>query len=102
VNCRRTAGDAQNLRLLGGGGFARGSRVSNTMNQAAVPVLEPDMRKCIARKFQAFLLDEAGPTATEYAVLLALILLVVFGSVTVLGTNLNSKYLSMNAAMFGG
>ncbi len=47
-----------------------------------------------------FLRDEGGPTATEYAVMLALIIVVVMGSVTTLGSNLNTKYGVMTATMF--
>lgn len=36
---------------------------------------------------RALLLDDEGPTAVEYAVLLALILLVVIASVGTIGTN---------------
>lgn len=47
-----------------------------------------------------FFRDESGPTATEYAVMLALIIVVVMGSVATLGINLNTKYGTMNSAMF--
>lgn len=47
-----------------------------------------------------FLLDESGPTATEYAVLLALVLAVVIGSVAVFGNSLNTSFEDSNSQMF--
>ena len=39
-----------------------------------------------------FLKDEGGPTAVEYAVMLALIIVVCIASVLALGTNSNNTY----------
>jgi pilus assembly protein Flp/PilA len=39
-----------------------------------------------------FLRDEGGPTAVEYAVLLALIIVVCITAITALGTNANNTY----------
>ena len=39
-----------------------------------------------------FLRDEDGPTAVEYAVMLALIIVVCIAAVTALGTNANNTY----------
>ncbi len=39
-----------------------------------------------------FLNDESGPTAVEYAVMMALIIVVCIASVTALGTNSNNTY----------
>lgn len=39
-----------------------------------------------------FLKDESGPTAVEYAVMLALIIVVCLVSITTLGSNLNHNY----------
>jgi pilus assembly protein Flp/PilA len=41
---------------------------------------------------RAFLNDESGPTAVEYAIMMALIIVVCIASVTALGTNANSTY----------
>lgn len=46
-----------------------------------------------------FLIDEDGPTAVEYAVMLALILLAVIGTVASLGSNLNSSLDDSNTQM---
>jgi len=47
-----------------------------------------------------FLADESGPTAVEYAVMLALILVVCIAAITALGSNASSTYsnVSLNAA----
>jgi pilus assembly protein Flp/PilA len=39
-----------------------------------------------------FLSDESGPTAVEYAVMLALIIVVCITAVTTLGTNANNTF----------
>jgi pilus assembly protein Flp/PilA len=40
----------------------------------------------------SFLQDESGPTAVEYAVMLALIIVVCITAVTTLGTNANNTF----------
>jgi pilus assembly protein Flp/PilA len=42
-----------------------------------------------------FLQREDGPTAVEYAVMLALIIVVCIGAVTILGQNANSSFTSV-------
>jgi pilus assembly protein Flp/PilA len=42
----------------------------------------------------AFLKEESGPTAVEYAVMLALILLAVIAAVATLGSEANAKFSS--------
>lgn len=42
--------------------------------------------------FKQLLLDEDGPTAVEYGVMLALIVVVCLASVRVIGQNLNHTY----------
>jgi len=44
-------------------------------------------------------IEEDGPTAVEYAVMLAMILIAVVGSVRLLGTNLNSSLDDSNTQM---
>lgn len=55
----------------------------------------------IARKMREFLLDQAGPTSVEYAVLLALILVVIVASVSMLGSKVNSSISGSSTALFG-
>ena len=43
----------------------------------------------------AFVKDESGPTAVEYAVMLALIIVVCITAITALGTNANNTFTSV-------
>jgi pilus assembly protein Flp/PilA len=43
-------------------------------------------------RLREFLRSEDGPTATEYAVMFALILIVCIGSVRLIGTKVNSSF----------
>jgi pilus assembly protein Flp/PilA len=51
-----------------------------------------------------FLRDEDGPTAVEYAVMLALIIVVCIAAITTLGTNASSTFsnVSLNVAAGAG
>jgi pilus assembly protein Flp/PilA len=46
----------------------------------------------IARRAGVFLQREDGPTAVEYAVMLALIIAVCIGAITMVGQNANSTF----------
>jgi pilus assembly protein Flp/PilA len=46
-----------------------------------------------------FLRREDGPTAVEYAVMLALIIVVCIGAITTLGSNANTTFTSVGSAM---
>ena len=46
-----------------------------------------------------FLKREDGPTAVEYAVMLALIIVVCIGAITTLGSNANATFTSVGAAV---
>ena len=48
-------------------------------------------------KFVRFLKQEDGPTAVEYAVMLALIIVTCIGAVTALGSNANNTFSSAAA-----
>ena len=47
----------------------------------------------------AFLQDEDGPTAVEYAVMLALIIVVCIAAITTLGSNANSTFSFVGSAI---
>jgi pilus assembly protein Flp/PilA len=49
------------------------------------------MRK-FSQALVSFVCDESGPTAVEYAVMLALIIVVCIAAVTTLGTNANNTF----------
>jgi pilus assembly protein Flp/PilA len=46
-----------------------------------------------------FVRNEDGPTAVEYAVMLALIIVVCIGAITTLGTNANATFTSVDSAL---
>jgi pilus assembly protein Flp/PilA len=48
--------------------------------------------KSLAQKVQRFLVSEDGPTAVEYAVMLALIIIVCLSAISAVGTKANSKF----------
>jgi pilus assembly protein Flp/PilA len=48
-----------------------------------------------------FLKNEDGPTAVEYAVMLALIIVVCIAAITTLGTNANNTFTSVGTAIAG-
>ena len=61
------------------------------------------MRK-FAQRMVEFLQREDGPTAVEYAVMLALIIVVCITAITTLGTNANAtfSYVATKASQSGG
>ena len=48
--------------------------------------------KSLALKVQRFLVSEDGPTAVEYAVMLALIIIVCLTAITAVGTKAAAKF----------
>ena len=48
--------------------------------------------KSLAKKVQRFLVSEDGPTAVEYAVMLALIVIVCLTAIQAIGTNASSAF----------
>ena len=59
------------------------------------------MRALVAR-VQAFLVSEDGPTATEYAVMLALIIIVALGAITLLGNKVNAIFTNVKDGLPDG
>ena len=53
----------------------------------------------ITRKLVSFLKAEDGPTAVEYAVMLALIIVVCIAAITTLGSNANSTFSFVGSAI---
>ena len=56
------------------------------------------MRKFL-EKVQNFLKREDGPTAVEYAVMLALIIVVCITAITALGSNANKTFMSVGTSL---
>ena len=48
---------------------------------------------------KSFLKSEDGPTATEYAVMLALIIIVALGAITALGTKVSTTFSNVTTAL---
>ena len=48
--------------------------------------------KSLATSVKRFLVSEDGPTAVEYAVMLALIVVVCLSAITAIGTNADTKF----------
>ena len=59
------------------------------------------MRK-LSQAVMSFVNDESGPTAVEYAVMLALIIVVCITAVTTLGTNANNTFSYVGSKIGGG
>ncbi len=59
------------------------------------------MRSLISR-VQRFVISEDGPTAVEYAVMLALILVACITIITTLGTSISSTFGKVNSSLGGG
>jgi pilus assembly protein Flp/PilA len=57
--------------------------------------------KAILNRVQNFIKSEDGPTATEYAVMLALIIVVAIAAIQALGQNVNQTFSDVNSTAFG-
>lgn len=53
----------------------------------------------LSRAVSEFITREDGPTAVEYAVMLALIIVVCIGAITTLGNNANTTFQSVGTAI---
>jgi len=53
----------------------------------------------LANSLKRFLASEDGPTAVEYAVMLALIIIVCLGAIQAVGTNANNKFNQVQNAL---
>jgi pilus assembly protein Flp/PilA len=52
-----------------------------------------------AQSVKKFLVSEDGPTAVEYAVMMALIIVVCIGTITTVGTNADAKFSKVKDAL---
>jgi len=57
------------------------------------------MLQSLRRALVSFLAQEDGPTAVEYAVMLALIIVVCIAAITALGTNANATFTSVGNSL---
>lgn len=51
------------------------------------------------KRLKAFIRDEEGATATEYAVMLALIIVIALGAISALGTKVSTTFADIEANM---
>jgi pilus assembly protein Flp/PilA len=58
--------------------------------------------KSLAKKVQRFLVSEDGPTAVEYAVMLALIVIVCLTAIRSVGTNAAATFTGVAGQLSGG
>ena len=58
--------------------------------------------KALKERARSFLVSEDGPTATEYAVMLALIIIVALAAITLLGTRVQGIFTDVEGALPGG
>jgi len=59
------------------------------------------MKPFFASSVVNFLVSEDGPTSVEYAVMLALIIIVCIAAVTALGTNANNTFKTVGTKLAG-
>ena len=64
--------------------------------------ISEEAMKNLALKVQRFLVSEDGPTAVEYAVMLALIIIVCLTAIQAIGTNANATFQSVAAKLPAG
>lgn len=57
--------------------------------------------KKFGNKIKRFLASEDGPTAVEYAVMLALIIIVCLATITAVGNNANARFIDVRNALAG-
>ncbi len=55
--------------------------------------------KALKERIHSFVVSEDGPTATEYAVMLALIIIVALGAITLLGTKVQGIFTNVEGAL---
>jgi pilus assembly protein Flp/PilA len=55
--------------------------------------------KSLALKLQRFLVSEDGPTAVEYAVMVALIIIVCLAAVQALGTHVRTEFTNITGSL---
>jgi len=58
--------------------------------------------KGLMHRVRDFLVSEDGPTATEYAVMLALIIIVALAAITLLGNKVQSIFTNVESALPDG
>ena len=96
----RSSGDARRYR-------SRVVHFVSDMSAASVAAIEEGTVKTLMKRLRESMRDDAGQDLLEYALLVALIAIVVYGAVQTSGQNVNSLYVSIanmmtNAAQAAG
>jgi pilus assembly protein Flp/PilA len=79
-----------------------GTQIGFTFRLALARELRPEWRnimRSLAQKLQRFLASEDGPTAVEYAVMLALIVVSCLGAISSVGTKASSTFNTVSTSM---
>jgi pilus assembly protein Flp/PilA len=58
--------------------------------------------QALKNRIKGFIVSEDGPTATEYAVMLALIIIVALAGITLLGAKVNTIFTNVEAGLPSG
>ncbi|GMV96847.1 MAG: hypothetical protein AMXMBFR83_12070 [Phycisphaerae bacterium] len=58
--------------------------------------------KALVNRVKSFVVSEDGPTATEYAVMLALIIIVAMAGITLLGNKVNTIFSNVSSGLPDG
>jgi pilus assembly protein Flp/PilA len=58
--------------------------------------------KTLLNRVETFLVSEEGPTVTEYAVMLALIILLCFVAITLIGNKVGATFFTLEAGLPDG
>lgn len=58
--------------------------------------------KALVKRVKSFVVSEDGPTATEYAVMLALIIIVAMAGITLLGNKVNTIFSNVSSGLPDG
>jgi pilus assembly protein Flp/PilA len=74
-------------------------QVAPGLGEGLIKLARRDRMHPYARAIVAFLENEGGPTAVEYAVMLALVIVVCIGAITTLGKNANRTFDSVGDAI---
>lgn len=78
----------------------RAFHICSSVGRQATEGSSPMKARTLVQTLRRFLSDESGPTATEYAVMLALILLVVMAGVRTLGVGVSESLEASRTTMF--
>jgi pilus assembly protein Flp/PilA len=65
---------------------------ADTRNRGKPPMKRRNLMKSLAQKLNRFLISEDGPTAVEYAVMLALIIIVCLTAISSLGQGAKNTF----------